>query len=248
MSTLEIEVKFFLADMELVRRKLQQSGAESDGRLFETNICFENAAKDLHVTRSLLRLRKDNKTTLTYKTKPTGNDAEFKVLQELEVAVSDFDTMVNILKALGYHQDQIYEKYRETFTLGSTNICLDGIRQREQDLLSHPSPAFGENSLAFMDSTDAEGNKVFPTMNIDTLNWYTVDPQFVVEPTNQEALLDFMENKWDDNSDIDWSFEPEAGFNQVWPLPENLAYADVEVGGKAAGLHTAGMGGFHSVT
>ena len=125
MSTLEIEVKFFLADMELVRRKLQQSNAESDGRLFETNICFENAAKDLHVTRSLLRLRKDNKTTLTYKTKPTGNDAEFKVLQELEVAVSDFDTMVNILKTLGYHQDQIYEKYRETFTLGSTYICLD---------------------------------------------------------------------------------------------------------------------------
>jgi len=46
-----------------------------------------------------------------------------------------------------------------------------------------------------------------------------------------------MENKWDDNADIDWSFMPEAGFNQVWPLPENMAYNNAE-------LQTAGMGGF----
>jgi len=127
MSTLEIEVKFFLADMEIVRNKLQRFGAESEGRVFETNICFENAAQDLHSTKSLLRLRKDNKTTLTYKTKPDRPDKDFKVLTELEVAISDFDTMAGILKALGYHRDQIYEKYRETFTLGSTKICLDSM-------------------------------------------------------------------------------------------------------------------------
>jgi len=127
MSTLEIEVKFFLADMEVVRNQIKQFGAESEGRVFETNICFENAAQDLRVTKSLLRLRKDNKTTLTYKTKPDRPDNDFKVLTELEVAISDFDTMVDILKVLGYHQDQVYEKYRETFTLGSTNVCLDSM-------------------------------------------------------------------------------------------------------------------------
>ena len=127
MSTLEIEVKFFLADMEVVRNQLKQFGAESEGRVFETNICFENAAQDLRVTKSLLRIRKDNQTTLTYKTKPDRPDNDFKVLTELEVAISDFETMVDILKALGYHQDQVYEKYRETFTLGSTNVCLDSM-------------------------------------------------------------------------------------------------------------------------
>ena len=127
MSTLEIEVKFFLADMEILRHRLQQYGARSAGRVFEYNICFENAAQGLHRTQSLLRLRKDNKTTLTYKTKPAGIDIDFKVLKELEVKISDFDTMAGILKALGFHQEQVYEKYRETFTLGSTEICLDSM-------------------------------------------------------------------------------------------------------------------------
>lgn len=127
MSTLEIEVKFFLADMEDVRQRLQKAGAESAGRVFETNICFENASHDLLRNNSLLRLRKDHKATLTYKDQPAGADSEFKVLEEREVAVSDFDTMRGILLALGFHQEQVYEKYRETFYLGSTEICLDSM-------------------------------------------------------------------------------------------------------------------------
>ena len=127
MSTLEIEVKFFLENTETVRKELQQAGAQSQGRVLEHNICFENAAGDLHQSESLLRLRKDTKTTLTYKTNPAHLDAEFKVLTELEVMVSDGDMMATILQALGFHQEQVYEKYRETFTLGSTEICLDSM-------------------------------------------------------------------------------------------------------------------------
>ena len=33
-----------------------------------------------------------------------------------------FDTTADILKALGFHRELVYEKYRETFTLGSTKI------------------------------------------------------------------------------------------------------------------------------
>ena len=127
MGTLEIEVKFFLKEMEIVRQKLQQVGARSQGRVFEYNICFENTAQDLQQTKSLLRLRKDNKTTLTYKTKPARNDVDFKILKELEVVISDFDTMAAILQALGYRRDQVYEKYRETFTLKSVKLCLDSM-------------------------------------------------------------------------------------------------------------------------
>jgi len=127
MSTIEIEVKFFLADMEIVRRMLRLAGARSEGRVFEYNLCFENASRDLNWGESLLRLRKDSKTTLTYKARPTEVDSDFKVLKELEVAVSDFDTMQDILQALGFRQALVYEKYRETFTLGSTEICLDSM-------------------------------------------------------------------------------------------------------------------------
>ena len=40
MSTLEIEVKFFLANIETVRNQLQQAGARSQGRVLEYKICF----------------------------------------------------------------------------------------------------------------------------------------------------------------------------------------------------------------
>lgn len=127
MRTLEIEVKFFLTDVEATRQRLQQGGARSQGRFFEYNICFENEAGDLRRGKSLLRLRKDSKTSLTYKAAPADRDDDFKVLKELEVVVNDFDTMADILQALGYQREQVYEKYRETFTLGSTQICLDSM-------------------------------------------------------------------------------------------------------------------------
>jgi adenylate cyclase class 2 len=125
MEPLEIEVKYFLVNIEPVREQLIKTGAESHGRIFESNICFDNADDGLFLSDSLLRLRKDKKTTLTYKTRPDVGDPGFKVVKELEVEVSDFNTMLNILGALGFHQSQIYEKYRETFTIGGAKLCLD---------------------------------------------------------------------------------------------------------------------------
>jgi adenylate cyclase class 2 len=125
MDNLEIEVKFFLEDIETIRERLIQSGADSNGRNFERNICFDNEDDGLFLSDSLLRLRKDDRATLTYKATPDAGDPEFKVLKELEVEVSDFETMLNILCALGFHQSQSYEKYRETFTIGDAKLCLD---------------------------------------------------------------------------------------------------------------------------
>jgi adenylate cyclase class 2 len=125
MDNLEIEVKFFLEDIETIRERLIQSGADSNGRNFERNICFDNEDDGLFLSDSLLRLRKDDRATLTYKATPDAGDPEFKVLKELEVEVSDFEMMLNILCALGFHQSQSYEKYRETFTIGDAKLCLD---------------------------------------------------------------------------------------------------------------------------
>jgi hypothetical protein len=50
-------------------------------------------------------------------------------------------------------------------------------------------------------------------------------------------MLQFVMFKWWNNADIDWSYRPDAGFNQLWPLPENLAYNNAQ-------LQTAAMGGF----
>lgn len=125
MEHLEIEVKFYLSDMDRIRSRIIELGAESMGRAFETNIRFEDADKGLIQKKSLLRLRKDKTTTLTFKSEPRVKDDQFKILRELEVEVNDFDTMKHILESIGLQEEQIYEKWRETLVLKDTKLCLD---------------------------------------------------------------------------------------------------------------------------
>ncbi len=125
MDQLEIEIKFYLSDASAMRRSILERGATSLGRVFETNIRFEDQQNCLFQKRSLLRLRKDNKTRLTFKSQPDFIDPNFKILKELEVEVSDFSTMTKILKAIGFHEAQIYEKWRETFLLDGVTLLLD---------------------------------------------------------------------------------------------------------------------------
>ena len=75
----------------------------------------------------LLRLRQDNRATLTFKTKPLIEDNQFKIHNEYEVTVSDFEMMRRILEKLGFIRRQVYEKWRETFILNATHLCIDSM-------------------------------------------------------------------------------------------------------------------------
>ncbi|MBW1814379.1 MAG: class IV adenylate cyclase [Deltaproteobacteria bacterium] len=125
MNNIEIEVKFYLDDIKPIQNYLVDLGAVHKGRFFESNIRFEDKNNKLLKSQSLLRLRKDAKTTLTYKSKPPFENNEFKIHQELEVEVNDFEKMNLILESLGFHQEQIYEKWRETFIIQKTIVCID---------------------------------------------------------------------------------------------------------------------------
>lgn len=127
MNDLEIEVKFFISDTDSVRERLSGAGAVSRGKSFETNVRYEDEEKRLIQKKSLLRLRQDRRTTLTFKSPPPADDPEFKVHRELEVEVSDFETMNAILQQLGFVREQVYEKLRETFELNETVLCLDSL-------------------------------------------------------------------------------------------------------------------------
>jgi adenylate cyclase class 2 len=125
MEQLEIEVKFYLRDIERMQRRIFALGAESKGRVFENNVRYEDESYNLIKNKSLLRLRRDAKTTLTFKSSPPVASTEFKIFKELEVDVSDFETMNRILEKLGLHSEQIYEKWRETLILDQTGFYLD---------------------------------------------------------------------------------------------------------------------------
>ncbi|UCF93620.1 MAG: class IV adenylate cyclase [Desulfobacterales bacterium] len=127
MEPLEIEVKFHLPDVTVTRNRILELGALAGGRVFETNIRFEDHEHSLIHHKALLRLRRDRKATLTYKSEPPIKDDEVKILKELEVEVSDFATTRQILESLGYHQEQVYEKWRETFTLDRTRFSIDNM-------------------------------------------------------------------------------------------------------------------------
>lgn len=46
-------------------------------------------------------------------------------MNEIEVSVSDFNAMDQILRTIGFHPAQTYEKWRETFLLDGAELCLD---------------------------------------------------------------------------------------------------------------------------
>ena len=121
----EIEVKYHITDISALRLSLIDLGARSSGRLFEENIRLEDARDSLISSKSLLRLRRDAKNTLTYKQALTENDNQYKIYREIETEVTDFDATRRILESLGFFPRQVYEKYRETFAFKNASLCLD---------------------------------------------------------------------------------------------------------------------------
>jgi len=122
---LEIEVKFHLLKVERMHKRLLELGAAAGPESFETNLRFENPAGTLKNSDRLLRLRKDGACRLTFKERPANQTGECKTYHELEVEVSDFDTMTAILNALGFTPVQRYDKLRRIFTWQDVEICID---------------------------------------------------------------------------------------------------------------------------
>jgi len=109
-------------------------------------------------------------------------------------------------------------------------------QQRLSDEIPMPQPYVTESTINFIDSTDAEGNDVFPKMTIDYETMYLdVLPGFNEPATNQDTLKTFMQYKWDNNADINWAYKPWTALNQVWPLPEDMSYTNETLMSAAMG-------------
>jgi adenylate cyclase class 2 len=122
---IEHEAKFILTDAKAVRARIIALNGQTDGRFFETNIRFENKKENLKKNGILLRLRKDRKVWLTYKSPSGVTDSGVKSMNEIKVSVSDFTSMSHILEGVGFHHAQIYEKWRETYEINGSHLCLD---------------------------------------------------------------------------------------------------------------------------
>jgi len=125
--TLEHEVKFALPSFAPIRAALGRLGAVFGRRCLERNLVLDDRKRSLTRSGRLLRLRRDEKNTLTFKSPPVGGEGVtgLKVMREIETEVGDLGALSEIFAALGYEPALRYEKIRETWRVGGLTVCLD---------------------------------------------------------------------------------------------------------------------------
>ncbi|KAF0110351.1 MAG: Uncharacterized protein FD147_1736 [Chloroflexi bacterium] len=122
---LEVEVKFYLTDMNSYEKRVRSIGASLvQPRTHELNYRFDTPEMSLAREHRVLRLRQDTATILTYKGPAQSNDA-VSIRPEIELEVSDFQAAKDLLEALGFHMSVKYEKWRTVYRMGDLEITLD---------------------------------------------------------------------------------------------------------------------------
>ena len=128
-TLLEVEVKFWAADLTAVRHALTEAGATlGNARYYERNVIYDTPEKQLRQRDQIIRLRQDQRTRLTFKGPPPAElavESEVKMREEIEVELSDLGRMELILTRLGFTEQKIYEKYRESWHFAEIEIVLD---------------------------------------------------------------------------------------------------------------------------
>jgi adenylate cyclase, class 2 len=123
---IESEVKLEMAGPEAARRAVQALGAELvRPRHFEDNLLLDDSARSLTAQGLVLRLRRtDGGAVVTYKG-PRREVEGVKSRPEIEVGVSDADSMEALLASLGFQPVFRYQKYRETYDWQQVEIVVD---------------------------------------------------------------------------------------------------------------------------
>src|ERR1700728_5384478 len=129
MSTVEIEVKFPVADpVDLARRLLEIGFHEVTPRTFERNVLYDTPDRRLRPQQSILRVRNyGGRWTVTLKCLPRNHDpaARHKHREETETSVQDGEAIGHIFTQLGYAPAFVYEKWRTEYSDAVGHCVLD---------------------------------------------------------------------------------------------------------------------------
>ncbi|MDD3035920.1 MAG: CYTH domain-containing protein [Candidatus Saccharimonadaceae bacterium] len=120
----EIEVKWLNIDIDEMRRKLGDLGAELvQPERIMVRRPYDFPDKRLEKIGGWVRVRKEgDKTTLCYK---QLNDRTLHGTKEITVVVDDFDVTCKFLEAIGLVSKSYQETKRESWKLGEVEIELD---------------------------------------------------------------------------------------------------------------------------
>ncbi len=130
---IEIEAKFRIDSPERLRVLLRKLGATTTGVVLETNRLFDTPDGLLRDSDRGLRIREfcplgDQAAShppglLTYKGPRAAG--EFKSREECETPIAAPRALAEILAHLGYQETVVYQKRREAWRLGASEIALD---------------------------------------------------------------------------------------------------------------------------
>ena len=149
----ETEIKLKIEDVKALQRLLKKLGAQpvsnGSGRVHEENVIFDTPQGGLAKHGQLLRIRTETpegghsrkskpkpRVVLTFKrpvTRPARSDAEHpdfgshKVREEIEMEVTDGETLTTIFEGLGMSGWFRYEKFRTTFRLPASKGWARGL-------------------------------------------------------------------------------------------------------------------------
>lgn len=121
---MEIEIKCYCDDDEIIRSRLSDIGARFIEKRIERDIYFNHPSRNFGETDEALRLRTVNdKCRITYKGPKVSKTTKARVEHETEAV--DFDSIRNILLSLGFSESGIIEKERDVFSLSGMEITID---------------------------------------------------------------------------------------------------------------------------
>lgn len=125
MSYQELELKYYIADLPSIERKLIDLGAVvHQERVREINLRFDTPDFSLSRAGKALRLRYDTQARLTFKG-PSEDLDGVRLRKEIEFVADNFQAAQAFLVALGFPVSMIYDKFRSEYKIGRVSIMLD---------------------------------------------------------------------------------------------------------------------------
>lgn len=121
----EIELKFLDINVEEIKKKLQDVGAELK---YSTHIeSYPFLSDEFHAsdsTKKYLRVRKvDDEVAITYKD-PLKNSTMTN-REEIEIKTNDYESAIELIEKLGFEKGNEFRKHREHYELGDIHFELD---------------------------------------------------------------------------------------------------------------------------
>ena len=120
----EIEVKILEIDKTAVQNRLAALGAEEHFAGEMHALFFDDAQGSITRRGEVLRLRKEgNEVVMAFKS-PLEIGAA-KIMEELEITVSDLQTTRHILEKLGFTAEKETRKHRTEYLLAGAKVVID---------------------------------------------------------------------------------------------------------------------------